>query len=181
MLSSLGPPLNFAGFFMEARKLSTQRSPPFQLSLRVRHPSLDPAEISRQLRLQAEHCFRAGDPRLSRSGLAPASVHAESYWLGSLDPAEWQAEVPVADDPLLKSVREQDVVIPSLGLSLSMCAMRFFSRHAQLLRRIRTEGGQVSLLVTISTAEASSFSLVPEVSRVFSELGIALEFEFASD
>ena len=108
-------------------------------------------------------------------------MHAESYGLGSLVPAELQAEVPVADDPLLNSVREQDVVSPSLGLSLSMCAMRFFSRHAQLLRRIRTEGGQVSLLVTISTAEASSFSLVPEVSRVFSELGIALEFEFASD
>lgn len=73
---------------MEARKLSNPRASPFQRSLRVRHPSLDPAEISRQLRMKAEHCFRAGDPRLSRSGLAPASVHAESYWLGALNPAE---------------------------------------------------------------------------------------------
>lgn len=68
----------------------------------------------------------------------------------------------------------------SLGWALSLCALRFFSVHAPLLRRIRTEGGQVSVLVTISTADASSFSLMPEVSRVFSELGIALEFEFVS-
>lgn len=77
---------------MEARKLSDPRTSPFQLSLRVRHPSLDPAEISRQLRTKAEHSLCAGDPRLSRSGLAPASVHTESYWLGALNPAEWPTD-----------------------------------------------------------------------------------------
>ena len=167
---------------MEARKLSNPRASPFQLSLRVRHPSLDPAEISSQLRMKPEHSFRAGDPRLSRSGLAPASVHVESYWLGALNPAEWPADPSVAGDPLAKIVREQlPVVSRNLGWALSLCALRFFSVHGALLRRIRTEGGQVSVLVTISTADASSFSLVPEVSRVFSELGIALEFEFVSE
>jgi hypothetical protein len=166
---------------MEARKLSNPRASPFQLSLRVRHPSLDPAEISRQLRMEAEHCFRAGDPRLSRSGLAPASVHTESYWLGALNPAEWPAGPAAADDPLVKIARERLAAVScSLGWALSLCALRFFSVHAPLLRRIRIEGGQVSVPVTISTADASSFSLMPEVSRVFSELGIALEFEFVS-
>jgi len=168
---------------MEARKLSKLRAPPFQLSLRIRHPSLDPEEISRQLRMQPAHSFRAGDPRPSRSGLAPPSVHIESYWLAALNPAEWPTpDSGPADDPLGKIAREHlGVLNRSLGLSLSMSAVRFFSRHAELLRGIRADGGQVSLLVTISTAEASSFSLVPEVARVFSELGIALEFEFASD
>jgi len=167
---------------MEARKLSNPRASPFQLSLRVRHPSLDPAEISSQLRMKAEHSFRAGDPRLSRSGLAPASVHTESYWLGALNPAEWPTDPAVADDPLVKIARERlPVVNRSLGWALALCARRFFSVHAPLLRRIRSEGGQVSVLVTLSTTDASSFSLMPEVSRIFSELGIALEFEFISE
>jgi len=167
---------------MEAGRLSMTRSPPFQLSLRIRHPSLDPAEISQQLRTKAEHSFRAGDPRSSRSGLAPASVHAESYWLGALNPAEWPADLPAPDDPRLRLERAQlGALSRSLGGALSVCAVRFFNAHAPLLRRIHAEGGQVSVLVNISTADAASFSLVPEVSRVFSELGIALEFEFVSE
>ena len=167
---------------MEARKLSNPRSSAFHLSLRIRHPSLDPADISRQLRIKPEHSFRAGDPRLSRSGLAPASVHAESYWLGALNPAEWPADPSLPDDPLVKMARERlGAVSRSLGWMLSLCALRFFSVHGPLLRGIRAEGGQVSVLVTISAADASSFSLSPEVSRVFSELGISLEFEFESE
>jgi len=167
---------------MEARKLSNPRSSPFHLSLRIRHPSLDPADISRELRIGPEHSFRAGDPRHSRSGLAPASVHADSYWLGALNPAEWSADPSLADDPLVKIARERlGAESRSLGWALSLCARRFFSVHGALLRRIRTEGGQVSVLVTVSAPEASGFSLSPEVSRVFSELGIALEFEFESE
>jgi hypothetical protein len=167
---------------MEARKLA-KRSHPFQLSLRIRHPSFDPAEISRELGLPAEHSFRAGDPRLSRSGLAPASVHAESYWLGALSPTEWPADPGFSAEPLPKIVRERlgSAATHSLGWALSLTAVRFFKVHGELLRRIHTEGGQASLLVTIATAEASGFSLSPEVSRVFSELGVALEFEFSDD
>ena len=67
---------------MEARRAS-QPSYPFQLSLRIRHPSIDPASISHELQIEPEHSFRAGDPRESRS--AVTSVHADSYWLATLD------------------------------------------------------------------------------------------------
>jgi hypothetical protein len=49
--------------------------------------------------------------------------------------------------------------------------------HAELLRRSRSEGGEISLLVALSIGELSGFSLVPEVSRVFGEFGITIEFE----
>ena len=68
----------------------------------------------------------------------------------------------------------------SLGWALSL-STRFFSAHAQTLRRIVAESGQVSLLITAPAAEVSGFSLAPAVSRVFSELGITLEFEFTGD
>ena len=57
---------------MAAPKRATLQAPPFQLSLRIRHPSMDPADISKELGIEPEHAFRAGQPRHSKSGLVPA-------------------------------------------------------------------------------------------------------------
>jgi hypothetical protein len=165
---------------MEARKLSKLMAELFQLSLRIRHPSLDPADLSREFRIEAEHSFRAGDPRPSRSGLAPASVHAESYWLGALNPASW-IRLPLADPRLQLPQQGLGAMVGrNLGSALALSA-RFLSLHAPVLQRIRAEGGQISLLVAIPTEEVSSFSVAPEVSRMFGELGVALEFELTGD
>jgi hypothetical protein len=45
------------------RRHSSTQATPFQLSLHVRHPSVDPEEISRELGLEATESFRAGGPR----------------------------------------------------------------------------------------------------------------------
>jgi hypothetical protein len=49
--------------------------------------------------------------------------------------------------------------------------------HAASLQIIRSGGGEISLLVTLSSAAANTFSLSPQVSRMFGDLGITLEFE----
>jgi hypothetical protein len=166
---------------MEARKPSKSGPQPFQLSLRIRHPSMEPAELSREFKIEAEHSFRVGDPRPSRSGIA--SVHAESYWLGALNPAEWPVDISFPGHPRLQiaQTRLAAAATKTLGWALSLSATRFFNVHAERLRRIRSEGGQISLLVAVSTGDVSSFSLAPEVSRVFSELGITVEFELTDD
>ena len=164
---------------MEARKLRQPDSEPFQLSLRIRHPSVDPDELSREFSIEAAHCFRAGDPRPSRTGIA--SVHPESYWLGALSAANWPVDVTSPGALRLLAAQERlGVSTRSLGWALSL-STRFFNAHAETLRRIVTESGQVSLLITAPAGEVSGFSLAPAVSRVFSELGITLEFEFTSD
>jgi hypothetical protein len=73
------------------RKHSTAQAPAYQLSLHVRHPSVDPEEISRELGLAATESFRAGEPRQSRSGVAATAVHGETYWVAVLDPMLWSA------------------------------------------------------------------------------------------
>jgi hypothetical protein len=168
---------------MEARKLPQPRSRPFQLSLRIRHPSLDPSELSRELRIEAVHSFRAGDPRPSRSGLTPASVHTESYWLGALNPAGPGGPALSLPEPFVEVAgrRMWATAANSLGWALFLNARHFFTAHAETLRRIRQEGGQIMLLVTLSPGEVSGFTLAPDVGRVLSELGIAIEFEFAYD
>jgi hypothetical protein len=56
-----------------------------------------------------------------------------------------------------------------------------FRLHTALLQTIRSEGGEISLLVTLSPTAMSSFSLLPQVSRMFGDMGMTLEFEFAND
>src|SRR5215469_12378565 len=104
---------------MEARKLHESDSETFQLSLRIRHPSLDPEELSREFNIEAAHCFRAGDPRASRSGIA--SVHPESYWLGALNTASWPVDVttPAVQHLLADQQRIGVVAMRSLGWLLS--------------------------------------------------------------
>jgi len=81
---------------VQVRKRFGAQAPPYQLSLHVRHPSVDPEEISRELALEATESFRAGEPRESRSGVAATAVHPETYWVAVLDPMVWSAPTTVA-------------------------------------------------------------------------------------
>jgi hypothetical protein len=145
---------------MEARKLSDLPVPAFELSLRIRHPSIDPAAISQELQLEPEHSFRAGEPRTSTSGLAATALHAESYWLASLDPFAAQAPSIMGVDG-----------------ALALCATQFGRRHGPFFNRIVSEGGEVCLLIQLSPETVRSFSITPAIARSIADLGIALEFE----
>jgi hypothetical protein len=167
---------------MEAAKRAIYQALPFQLSIRIRHPSMDPAFISKELRIEPEHSFLAGRPRHSQSGAPSAAVHTESYWLAALEPATWLGDTPLGE--ILAAFSQQRMnaaVSKNLGWALSLCAARLGRGHDAFLRQIRTEGGQVSLLVALAPDVVSSFNLSPEVSRIFGDLGITLEFEMTDD
>jgi hypothetical protein len=79
---------------MQAPRRSRPRAQSFQFSLHVRHPSISPAEISRELQLMAAESFQAGQPRTSRSGVAATAVHGETYWVAVVDPTLWPPAPP---------------------------------------------------------------------------------------
>jgi len=165
---------------MQARKVAEPDLRPFQFSLRIRHPSIDPAELSREFGVEPEHAYRAGDQRALRSVAAQPTVHTESYWLASLDPFDWPQDTSFPGHARLQLVMEhlRQAATDSFGWALSLSAGQFLRLHADLLRRIASEGGQVTLLVALSASEVGSFTLMPEVSRILGDLGIAVEFEF---
>jgi hypothetical protein len=168
---------------MAATKLATLQPLPFQLSLRIKHPSMDPANLSKELGIEPEHSFRAGQPRRSKTRVAPAAVHTESYWLAPLNPASWFGALPFGPLPNLPLSQStiDTAVARNLTWALGLCAVRFNKTHSELLHGILSEGGEISLLVTLSASAVSSFSLQPQLSRIFGELGITLEFEITSD
>jgi hypothetical protein len=167
---------------MEATKRAKPQPVPFQLSLRIRHPSMDPEAISRELRITPDHSFQAGQPRQLRSSVA-AAVHTQSYWLAALNPAAWLENLSFPDSPSFATAQKHmdATVARNLTWALSLCTVHLSKLHGALLQKIRSEGGEISLLVTLSPTAASSFNLAPEVSRICGELGITLEFEMTND
>jgi hypothetical protein len=170
---------------MEARDLLRERPRSFELALRVRHPSMDPAAISRELRLKPEHSFKAGDPRESGSGNAATAVHSESYWLATLDPGEWPAEQLSSFEfpgvPRSAIAKERMRFLDSLGMALAVGTMHYLRAHADFLRRVQTEGGDVGLIVELPANSAQSFTLTPQVAKVLADFGISVDFEFTND
>jgi len=161
---------------MEARR-APQPSYPFQLSLRVRHPSIDPASISRELQMEPEHSFRAGEPRDPSRSLAVAPVHVDSYCLAKLDLEKLLLGTP--ETALVHEITRhtQAIAVTMLEPALAILTASVLRRHAEFFRRIQSEGGEVRLIVAISARKTRGFTLTPHLSRALSELRIPVDFE----
>ena len=162
---------------MEARRASPQPSYPFQLSLRIRHPSIDPEQISRRLGIDAEHSFRAGQPRESgRSTVAP--VHAESYWLGTLDPGSLLLGTAFDFDSMPEvSPHARAIAFGVLDSALTVLTSSVLLRHGDFFRQLQSEGGEVRLIVALSARKARGFTLTPHLGKALSDLRIPVDFE----
>ena len=157
---------------MKAKALADSPDSPFELALRVRHPSMDPADLSRELGFEPTHSFRAGEPRHPRSDAVAASVHGESYWLGRLDRTSWLSawlsSFGNLEAPANKLGR---AVAWNLGLALTVTTRSLFRSHAPLFERIRREGGQVSLKGVLLLLPGGAFRLqVTQFTLNFREL-----------
>lgn len=157
---------------MEAR--ASQPSYPFQLSLRVRHPSIDPAAISKELQIEPEHSFRAGEPRESRS-VAVTPVHVDSYWLATLD----ISALLLGTTETALAGHAQTIAFSELDTALTIVVSSVLRRHAQFFHRMQSEGGEVRLIVAISARKSRGFTLTPQLSKALSELRIPVDFELA--
>ena len=161
---------------MEARRAS-QPSSPFQLSLRVRHPSIDPALISRELQIEPEHSFRAGDLRDTTRSSAVTPVHVDSYWLATLDLEKLLLGTPETSMVHKITQHAPAIALGALEPALALIAASVLRRHAEFFRRIESEGGEVRLIVALSARKTRGFTLSPHLSKALSELRIPVDFE----
>jgi hypothetical protein len=98
----------------------------YDISLRVRHPSMDPAEISAALKLEPIRMWRAGDPRKT-----PKNTPLEGTWHDTC----WTADVFKGECPNR-----------TLAAALSEQVNRF-SHHKSFFVKIRDERGRVEFYV----------------------------------
>lgn len=154
---------------------------PFEISLSIRHPTIDPAEISRTLDIEPIDAFRAGDPRPHGSLEGETRAHPETYWVAVFTPDTWPMQQSLAHfwpEATVRTLRRN--VRLTLEARLATVCEQLRSRHREFLQRLRAEGGRIALRTTLSPQEIASFTLPAGVGRALIELGIAIEFDFSA-
>jgi hypothetical protein len=172
---------------MEARELSSAEVTPIQLSLRIRHPSIDPEEISRSFGLKPEHSFKAGAPRGPRS----SGHHTQTYWLARVsmdsgsDPFEPSFLATIASRSgrtVSLSAEAWQKVTENLRVRSPELMMLYFlnrlNSQQPFLQQVQREGGDASLILLMERESSADFTLPPSVSRLLVELSISVEFQF---
>jgi hypothetical protein len=178
---------------MEARKLAESEVTPIQLSLRIRHPAMDPQEISAVLEMAAEHSFKAGESRARRKGGHDSGHHTQTYWLAPVTAESWREPIepaflaaiaernpqytsavsPEAWQKAARSLSERNVEVVLLYF------LKRLSPHQAFLQRIQGEGGDVAVIMLIERDSSADFALPPAVAGLLVQLGISIEFRFA--
>jgi hypothetical protein len=128
----------------------------FVVSLRIRHPNIDPEEITQALGLEPQHCWKAGETRRTIQGEPLEGAYRESYWTGLFFETGAAPLGLVGDEALLAQAAQQ------------------LRRLQPFLRRLQQEGGTVELLVEMATAPEFSFSLSPRLLSMLASAGVSL-------
>lgn len=131
----------------------------FTMSLRIRHPDVEPADITSALGIEPEHSWRAGEPRRNASGQALEGAYRESYWMGRL-----MAEPRLASD---------DVSVESEVLRTLAQLRKSFT----FLSGLKLEGAVTELLVSIFVRGDFRLEFLPESLALLGRLGFTVSFD----
>lgn len=130
----------------------------FTISLRVRHPTVDPARITQTLGIQPQHTWKAGDTRRDPLGAQLGGAHRESYWMARLMEApELSSEVSV-ESVLMQTVAQ-------------------LRRSHAFLEQLTIEGGVAELHVSLFARENFRLDLPPDTLASFGRLGLAVALD----
>jgi hypothetical protein len=131
----------------------------FTMSLRIRHPDVDPALITQNLGLHPQHTWRAGDERKSSAGDALDGTYRETYWVCGL-----MAQPKLAT--------EQTGLESELHQVLSGLRRSF-----DFLQSMQRGGGAIEIYVSIFAREEFRVELPADVASLLGRLGITMAME----
>lgn len=131
----------------------------FTMSLRIRHPHVDPAVVTSTLGIEPQHMWRAGERRRGADGGELGGSYRESYWTGRL-----MAQPQLSSD---------DVGVESELLHVLAQLRRSFG----FLEGLKAEGGVAELHVSLFAREDFRLELQPESLAMLGRLGLTLTFE----
>lgn len=131
----------------------------FTVSLRIRHPTIDPAMISAMLGIQPQHTWRAGEPRCDPSGAELGGAHHDSYWMGRL-----------MDDPQLSSdsISLERVILKTLSQ---------LRRSQPFLEQLDAEGGVAELLVSLYARDDFRLELPSDSLTLLGRMHLAVALD----
>jgi Domain of unknown function (DUF4279) len=99
----------------------------YSICLRFRHPSIDPASITKAFKLKPQRSWQAGEARKTPKGERLTGMYRESYWTsGDLARGRWPGK--------------------RLSEKLSALADRM-ERHRKFLSKFSSQGGRTEFFV----------------------------------
>jgi hypothetical protein len=131
----------------------------FTVSLRIRHPTIDPMAVTEALGIQPQHCWRAGQPRCDSAGAKLGGAHHDSYWMGRL----------MAEPQLSCSGVSVERVI--------LAALSHMRRAQAFLERLSDEGGVAELLVSLYARDVFRLELPPDALTLLGRLHFAVALD----
>ncbi len=135
----------------------------FAVSLTIRHPSVDPQEITRALGFEPQHSWKAGEKRRTAQGRQLEGRYHESYWTGEFREL----------DASLRGVVEIEAVLLQAVVQLR--------RSQQFLSRLQSEGATVELYVEAAGGTEFTVALSPQLTAMLARSGFSLVFTVHAD
>lgn len=127
----------------------------FNIALKIRHPTLDPAEISRELAIEPETGWKAGETH-------PRGARKESVWIG-----------------LVPFERLFGVVPSSLSTAVALAA-GLLRKKSSLWHAIE-EGGQAEVIVYLSSRDSVDVQLSAEALSLLDGLSLTIALNVDAD
>lgn len=127
----------------------------FRISLRVRHPSITPEEITKEFGFEPTRFWKVGEPRTTPAGILLKGINRESYWTADLCAGRWPLEINEAIHSSLKELM----------------------RRRSFLHRIRAEGGRAEFFIGWFFENQSGDVLSHECMALAGDLQIDLQFD----
>ena len=131
----------------------------FTVSLRIRHPTLDPAVLTATLGIEPQHSWRAGQPRRDAAGEGLGGTHHDSYWMARL-----MAEPELSG----AGMSVESVIVQTLT---------HLRRAQTFLERLSDEGGVAELLVSLYARESFRIELPPDALCLLGRLHLTIALD----
>jgi len=152
----------------------------WELFLRIKHPSLDPDDISAALDIHPEESIAAG-PQVSSSGVR--RLHNETYWIARLATFSFAEAAASMRDGVrqaeLISLFSREEMRGLMGASMHdmsiLMRLRRFESARDFFERINRDGGSVTLIV--DRGEREQPVVLNRCLAKLAALGIALEID----
>jgi len=131
----------------------------FTITLRIRHPDIDPARITAVLGINPQATWKKGDSRISPEGDRLQGERGESYWTGRLMPTpELSSEFSSVEAELLKILAQ-------------------LRKSNEFLLELRSAGATSELHVSLFSRQEFRLDLSPSTLELLGRLGLAIALE----
>jgi hypothetical protein len=139
----------------------------FSLTLRIRHPQIDPSSISRELGIEPQHCWRAGEPRRGETG-ETGGTYRETYWVGLLPLSLLGPRLDRAGSHATKAAE------PAALLYIMLMKMKL---AAGFWRTFAEQGGTIDCILQVHQGERFHFEMSHALFMLLAELRVTLSME----